>query len=531
MDIYKWMNRRIKKESSPTQVELSPYIISSRSLINATIELSKAFVKNSIQKLKDEWHSDDLSDLVDEHHHHFNSSVPDEFKKVLQDPKEYKFTEGPGLATRLGIKDRGISPKLVSETPHGIFMIKPYHSEDKVSGTMPSDVPFSGFNIMAAKNIYNKAGLDHLIENVSSLPANSNTDIDFPVTVHKFHSKDEYGLGSDLGQKGFTAEGDYSTNPAGGSWAIPITESSLDSRDNPFKINPLQARQMASMDYLLGNVDRHNNNWLVSKVPDTKTGYRNIVAFDHDRLFNYGGDGSRSFADFLQIKGPSRHLKDAHYGDYHGSDDHFKNWWNENKGNISNEMNRQLSYIKDDGTRRYIRSNFASRFEALDKWASTEPEMPITEADHEHEFTPYSSISQDEMHRVLQRLPSDPHEALYAVLDSFPSEFKTPTRADVQGGLNPWKKEHQNRNRRTGLIEIASAVVQNADPQHAGSLVSKMFGDREKDKMRNAILDDLMSNPEAHRDHLSNILENAKQNPNLMSPYRVKKIEDLLRGK
>lgn len=543
MNINDWINSRHRKESRPSEPEPAPYVASSRNLIKTVSELSKALSNKQIKALGDSFHSENIADLTEDYHHHVNSGAPSGFSKAVSDPQTHGFL---GLydhtRTQAGIEDAGISPKLVTKTPHGVFMIKPYHSEDKVSGQLPSDLPFSGFNIMAAKNLFEKSGLGHMIEDVGSIPSRPDLGIEFPATIHKFHDREKYGLGSQLGQRGFTAEGDIKTRPearpSGATDFPPDTlelnykpNVDLDEMDNPFKIDPLQARQMAAMDFLLGNVDRHRNNWLVSKELDPNTGHRNIVAFDHDRLFNYGKSAASSFIEQLMTRGPSRELKDAHYNEYHPADDHFKDWWTKNKDNIYSEMNRQTSYIKNDGMRRYVRSNFNKRFETIDKWASAERGTPITELEDYIHPDPYAKISQTEMNDILNKLPTDSHQAMGAVLDLMPPQDKTyPADQRLMRG-DDWRNMWQNRFKRGQLTEIASALVQNSDPSHAHSLISKMYGDEHKDRMRNSILDDLMANPEYHKDHLRDILNKAGESRLLLSPYRKKRIEELLKGK
>ena len=503
MKIDEWIKKRLANGKLPSK-EVVLDVISTKSLLGAVTDLSKALKKDALQELG-QWHNEDLGEFVDEASHHKESKLPEGFQEMATNPD----TLHSFITERQMDFDKGISPKLITEkTPQGMFMIRPYHGDDKRTGELPSNLPFTGFNIMAAKNIYDKSGLSHLIEDVGSVRARPDLGIDYPVTIHRFESDEKYGKAAHYlrGDVGFTAK--YKTH-----------KDAEDPVGNPKGINPLQAKQMAAMDWLLGNSDRHPHNWLIAKNINNE-GNRDIKAFDHDRVFDYDSSSSRSFSEALETNGPSAKLGD-HYDKPHGSDKKFKDWWNQNKSKLYEETNRQISMIKDDGMRRNVRTNFNNRYEGIDNWAEkTGPNSSVIDATAMVALYHYRKIPEEDMSKLLEQLPSDPHEGMSALIGQIPAEDP----------LDSLSKFNEKQFKKSSAAEVASAILQNAQPAHASSLLSKL-NDTNTDhhEIKNMILDDLMGDPSTHSEHLQDIVDSAEKNERLISPYRLKRIKTLLR--
>lgn len=318
-------------------------IYSKTNPMNKSEDLEKAVDESSWKRVSGK-HFEDGSITVNHKAHLEQPHAHDAYNKMLADPKVFK-----------GKKDEmsGISAKMI-HTPHGYtenneftsyaepdtYMTKPYHRKPESHTRSWVDKPILGWATMATRNIYHAGDIGHLIEDVSTQEHQG-----VPVTAHKF-------------------EKDHAT-------------LALDRSLMTKNVNPDERQKIATMDYLMGNNDRHAGNMLVSNSSNTE-GYHGLKAIDHERNFQY----KQPLHKVSAVSGFRDHQNDTPYNfmtrpslsllnrisNWH-SHEETVDWWNKNKHKIKNQMEKELSHINDEDIRNHIRDNFNHRWEKLSNWA------------------------------------------------------------------------------------------------------------------------------------------------------------------
>jgi len=273
------------------------------------------------EKLKDSSHKEG-PEAVD-HTSHAKRAKPDSrYVEFLNDGKVKKSLGRQG----------GISAKLVHkvehEEGHDTYMIKPYHKKIESKTRTYVKHPILGWATMANRNLYKAGGIGHLCEDVSVHEHDG-----LPMTVHKFaKGLSETMRGHDLSK-------------------LP---------HNKAMACALQAKQIAIMDFLSNNLDRHGGNLLY--------GDGKFLAIDHERSFQY--HGSQSLNNISSYVSQNTALKSALYNEKYSFKDDWgdklSTWWDKNGGKIKSAFEKELKHIKDETIREHVEANFMKRWGYVD---------------------------------------------------------------------------------------------------------------------------------------------------------------------
>jgi hypothetical protein len=292
---------------------------------NTNEDISKAMHPNDVQRLNNKSiNGDDIVDLTE----HRKSQPPEEYSAFLNDPKKQK---SEGIR-----KYGGISAKAIHKVNDSTYMAKPYHKKIESATKTWCKNHILGWATMANKALYNAAGIGHLCEDVSVADHQG-----VPMTIHKFDKDCE-----------------------------PKHYSGLGAKTNVLNNTDIGAKQIAIMDFLTNNLDRHSGNILINKTT------QNPLAIDHERSFQYQKQktnrlGHSSFDNpYGYLK--TSHLKELSNQTYDNSDE-IGDWWNSNKDHIKKEMEKQISSIKDPSLRMHIMDNFNKRHEIISDYAQHDP--------------------------------------------------------------------------------------------------------------------------------------------------------------
>ena len=316
-----------------------------KQIVSFALNLSKNdIVDPSLSKKvsADDWDqiksSHDEDHMVDHTHHTDNSKVPDAYSEMLKSPN-----------TNMGVNagEEGVSPKMMHKIGKDIFMTKAYHKipEDGTQTMNPFNM--AGWASMAMRGLYDAGAIGHLCEEVH---ASEHKGV--PITVHRFEPE---------------------------SLTVGQQDSRVLSRDYAF--NPLHVQQIAAMDFLTNNLDRHHGNVIIPEESADKDarGYNWIKGIDHERAFQYAmplrqtgrGEDAGTEEDpdtlggYLESSALKYGLRDSYK--FHGHDQ-LRDWWKENGGKIRKELDKHLLAVKDPLVRSHVRTNFHQRADAMDKW-------------------------------------------------------------------------------------------------------------------------------------------------------------------
>jgi 8-oxo-dGTP diphosphatase len=217
------------------------------------------------------------------------------------------------------------------------FLIKPYHEKWMYSG---KKVPLHGWAEMTGQALYHAGNIGHLHQSVH-------------VAEH------------DMG--GHEPEPAIVINMA--KDMIPINDA---RRIYPHELAPEMghsARQIALMDFLTHNTDRHDGNLMVDdherSVPPSK-----LMAIDHGLSFQYK---NRKMGDTL-----GRYAEGAtsNIAPMSPDDDSVKrnwapvmSWWADHSDSIRKAFDKRLELIKKPEVKEYLRQNFWARARYLDRMA------------------------------------------------------------------------------------------------------------------------------------------------------------------
>lgn len=261
-------------------------------------------------------HDNNAANVVDASYHHETSHAPTKFPNFLKaDKKEYP----------RGVSAGGVTSKKLYGHGKDVYMVKNYHQAHKhFDYALGNRSPISGgWATMANAGLYGAAKIPHLNEDVA---------------VHK--QKEKYLVLHKF---------------------APGYKTTFEMRDElPRTVAANDLVKIAAMDFLSNNQDRHADNILVH--PDG-----HVKAIDHERSFQYHKNHKdlKTLHDYFirsglgMLHAPNGGLD---LGDVAG-------WWKDNSENVSNEMEKHLIAIKDEGIRGHIRQNFRLRHSLMDEWA------------------------------------------------------------------------------------------------------------------------------------------------------------------
>ena len=373
-------------------------------------------------------HDKDYSKTVDHQFHTVNGKVPQIYQNLL---------EHPDVAPSLHVPEAGFFPKLVhdvspyktpgdpqSVTKSNYVMMKPYHQKLLKGVDYIADKPILGWATMANKALYNAGGIGHLAEEVTAAMHKN-----IPVTIHSFDSPDFKSV----------ADGIYQDHING--------EDSGKQPEYRSKPNPLHTQQIAIMDYLSNNVDRHNNNLLVSDKAG-QDGYHPILAIDHALNFQYkktmpairGPEGERDLRDSPKEYLNRSALRFANAASPTDKDwSQLASWWKQNGTGIQQEMNKQLAGITDQSTREHIRKNFNQRWSVLNDWAQDGHSFNHQEMSpfndffpNKHGLIPMEDTDAEAKHELRTKLPADAYTAAQMLAEE---GHKYPGQAKIMNSL------------------------------------------------------------------------------------------------
>ena len=280
-------------------------------------------------------HSKDASLHVDHKEHLINNPAPADYKQIFTHPVDIESKSSGDITS-------GISAKMVHDTDfpnhdQNTYMSKPYHKKIESATKTWVKKPILGWATMATKALFNAGNIGHLAEDVS---VHEHEGI--PMTVHKFAEH----------------------------------HSDLTSPGQKPEVDPLEKQQIATMDYLTGNNDRHFGNLLVSDF-GTPRGFHLIKAIDHERNFQYAKLLDRNPAavtnyGLSQHESPYAHMKRSALGALKSPNighSELAQWWDEHGHNIRDKFNKQVEMIQDPETRQHTTDNFVHRWNHMNNWA------------------------------------------------------------------------------------------------------------------------------------------------------------------
>lgn len=265
------------------------------------------------------------------------------------------------------------------------FMIKPYFKTAEPGTESYGVNPIAGWASLTNKKLYEAANIPHLHEKVSGHVENST-----PVTVHEFEG-DKFKSASRLD-----------------------TENKL----HHIAVNPLHLQQIALMDYLAENKDRHMGNIIVedtTKRTKPSDDFAAIKAIDHERNFQYPTRNDTSipaenFHFSTGIKNLAQHTID------HTDEDELHGWFQKHKHNIKNEFHNQLKHIKNEDLKNRLKDNFDQRWDVLNTWAETPQDVRPSVFDRESSNGAVNPVKQEKMMPNMEKLdaslPADTRQAI-----------------------------------------------------------------------------------------------------------------------
>lgn len=373
--------------------------------------------------------------LIDHSLHLTQHPAPEAYTNFLNDERKI-----PGHWD----ENAGISPKLVHEIKgynhpeHGYvnysspktFMTKPYHQAVDSEFVGMTHFPTGGWATMTTKDLYHAGGIGDLVEDVS-VHEHEGT----PVTVHRF---------------------------------TPNAETIFYHRSEYKQPNMehLPVKQIAVMDYLTNNTDRHLGNLLVHQH---EPGKYKPLAIDHERAFGYGealrdslGQYPETPFGYMLFGGLNRALDHVNITDH--SD--LTGWWKEKGRDIQKTFAKNLSSIKDDSIRKHLYDNFMSRWNRMDSWVDHVNKHNIhsePDAWGDFEEAPIKKFKQPLNQKFFDSLPKNPKDAIATIYDVVNRKHQLSSRS-----LNQ---------KQVGQInEAIHNIVKDLDPQQLADIYKSSKG-------------------------------------------------------
>lgn len=285
---------------------------------------------------------------------------------VLDKPEVVKRTAARGAGTS------NASAKAIWKTPAGHFMAKAYH-EKPAARTGWVKFPIQGWAEMTNQALYHAADIGDLHQNVHVA--------DIPLGAWKREDKHKEPKVDQALIVHFAP---------GAELAVDMNTRSLkdiaDLKSKPHIRE--QARKIALMDFLSGNLDRHHQNLM--HVPSTDS----LLAVDHSRSFQYTQPfkwepsfthqpGSDSLYNY--VSGPGAALSNIigfpknnslganfYHDEWMQTHDDWRptfEWWAANKDKVAATFNERLKSIKNDVVRKHLQTHFEARHRQLSQYA------------------------------------------------------------------------------------------------------------------------------------------------------------------
>ena len=326
---------------------------------------------------------------VDQDPHQSSHPLPDELLPLYSDTTVYP---------EIDSAKSGNSTKTIHDFPidgqEQRVMTKPYFATPQNKSWI--DHSTQGWSTLASRSIYDAAGVGDISEKVFA-----HAHKDTPVVVHQF-GKNYNSVYDLVDQK----------NKSPNLVNSPIQKS----------IDPLQVKQIATMDFLMGNNDRHSNNLMISDSKN-KSGYNSLLAIDHDNNFQYikplnslkMDDESLNLEDsprtYLERSALNTALEASPTQNKTRED--LYEWWVSNADAIKNSFDEQLSHIKDEDVKDHVQKNFERRFQMIQKWA---------DPDQKHSFktTGLFENTYPNVARIIPK-PKTPAEVLKQIKGRMPT--------------------------------------------------------------------------------------------------------------
>jgi hypothetical protein len=430
--------------------------------------------------------ADDKSIITDAAIDTGEETVSSEFhKKNYPAPKEYKqFLEDPKILPNKADSYNGVATKLIHKLRQKTYMTKPYHTHIDYSTQTFTKDPISGWATIATKALFNAGNIGNLCENVGVDKIDN-----YPVTVHEFDSSAEH----------------LCENPEKNQSRVSTPSS-------------LQFKQIALMDFLTNNIDRHYKN-IMQAAPD-KNGNENLLAIDHERNFQYHRNhkfkhhntlypptekaldkpASVSLQDFISkangiepyykafIDKAEKGIEKKGYKDLH-------EWWKTNSKSIKDSFIDHVKEIKDESIRQHVMENFLQRHASVDEWAKRmdEPEK-------------YQTLDLPAIKDLIRRKPIEVPELENLIKDKNLTD-SVKTLNDVVYGYEKRGKVLNFKTKRA-IDDTIAKVIKRSAPNEVKDLFLELY--------KNESLSDSIVSSEIE-DNLVNFLIHSGSTPHLKS--------------
>lgn len=263
---------------------------------------------------------DNQGKVVDVSH----EETPEHHKSIKQAYEEGVNSTNAVAPQNAGLHDMGLSsPKAVYHIGNHKFMVKPYEEED---------YPLSGWAESASQKLFHAAGLGHLHQK-SFVSTHGAGKYKIPASVIKLEPD-----------------------------AVPVHKAPLQEYR---KLNPGlndEARKIAIMDYVTGNLDRYAHNLMIR--PDG-----HLLAIDHANNFQ-GAEGVDFSPDYTAKMTGIKTIVDPTDKDPYNK--LMKEWWPQVAGRVKQAFYTKLNGIKSNSLKNNIKEGFDKRVAHLDS-RSEEP--------------------------------------------------------------------------------------------------------------------------------------------------------------
>ena len=314
-------------------------------------------------------HNPAASEIVSPAAHLAQGGVHQRFRDMLASPNPHhsiasiarRIPGEPAQKHQMGVSPKTIHTITDKDEAHH-YMTKPYHTHTEPGTEAYGTMPISGWATMTNRNLYHAAGLGNMVEKVG---AHEHEGV--PLVTSHFHPGhiSVRSIKQSRAMEPVTAKGEES---AAHAMAMP-------------RFDPLQVHQMATMDFLTNNADRHTGN-IMTNPQRNQAGYNSLLAIDHDRSFQY----QQNPKSLRNPAPPGKDLYDepshylSNYLSRHSQEapsninERHREWWKKNSPAIKEQFAKDLESIKDPSVRRHIEQNFNDRAGLVDEWAK-EPKL------------------------------------------------------------------------------------------------------------------------------------------------------------
>lgn len=334
--------------------------------------LNKSAFNKDLKRIQNRSHPKGL-ETVD--HSGYPESHHKEYVDFLNDNNPQKDTSN---------KFGGISAKMIHKVGDNTYMAKPFHKNIESKTRAWNQFHILGWATMTTKKMYDAANLSHLCEDVSVHTHNKT-----PMTVHKFDNNVE----------GLDGHSYFS--------------------DKANKKSDLQAKQIAVLDYLSNNMDRHVGNLMVNKDNG------DLLAVDHERSFQYLPHMTDNPHNYLFGRAMGRFPLES--GQKYQQTPELEEWWRNNNEKIRESVLKETEKIKDPFVKDHVSKNFQVSYDHLNNLMATGRTFDWTAKGPELNKTRKPKVS---IKQILGELPVDNMEAI-KIIDKSMSKKLAKNSADA----------------------------------------------------------------------------------------------------